>query len=342
MRSGFFNNKLLTVEDFAHFGRGLFTNGVLLDAGGELAVSAGTSGMAFDVAAGYCWINGRYGQAENAETVTLTNGDGSNPRKDRIVVRLDIDSAEISIRAVEGTPAASPTAPDLTRTSTVYELGLAVIDVPAGAITAGACTVTDTRRDTTVCGGAFPNYSGAAVWPTSAMVVGEMKMYAGETAPDKWLFCRGQSLSTSDYPDLFAVIGYTYGGSGSTFQLPDMSERFPRGTNPEASASSARTLGGHGGGAITLSTANLPSHSHTVTVSGGTLTASKLTQVAGGSSSGIEISAIISTPQGYTVADGSITAISASAGDTGSGQSVNVVPKYLNVNYIIYTGVSAQ
>jgi microcystin-dependent protein len=44
-------------------------------------------------------------------------------------------------------------------------------------------------------------------------------------APSGWELCEGQSLDTAVYPDLFAVIGYTYGGSGSTFNLPDLRGR---------------------------------------------------------------------------------------------------------------------
>ncbi|HEU4864994.1 MAG TPA: phage tail protein [Actinomycetota bacterium] len=41
----------------------------------------------------------------------------------------------------------------------------------------------------------------------------------------KWLRCGGQSLATASYPELFAEIGYTYGGAGSTFNLPDLNGR---------------------------------------------------------------------------------------------------------------------
>ena len=41
----------------------------------------------------------------------------------------------------------------------------------------------------------------------------------------KWLRANGQALSTASYPDLWAEIGYTYGGSGATFNLPDLNGR---------------------------------------------------------------------------------------------------------------------
>jgi microcystin-dependent protein len=56
-------------------------------------------------------------------------------------------------------------------------------------------------------------------------VVGMVIPFAGQIPELKWLICEGQSLDTAVYPDLFAVIGYTYGGSGSTFNLPDLRGR---------------------------------------------------------------------------------------------------------------------
>lgn len=49
---------------------------------------------------------------------------------------------------------------------------------------------------------------------SSASDIGVVRSFAGTTIPDGWLACNGASLSTTTYADLFAVIGYTYGGSG--------------------------------------------------------------------------------------------------------------------------------
>lgn len=49
--------------------------------------------------------------------------------------------------------------------------------------------------------------------------------FAGTEAPEGFAFCDGRSLSKSEYPDLFDVIGYTYGGSGDNYNLPDLRER---------------------------------------------------------------------------------------------------------------------
>jgi len=51
--------------------------------------------------------------------------------------------------------------------------------------------------------------------------------YAGATAPDGWLPCRGQAVSRTAYVDLFVAIGTAYGpGDGATsFNLPDLRGR---------------------------------------------------------------------------------------------------------------------
>lgn len=59
--------------------------------------------------------------------------------------------------------------------------------------------------------------------------VGSMIMFGGTTAPEGWLLCNGASVSTTTYAELFAAIGYTYGGSGGSFNLPDMRGAVPRG-----------------------------------------------------------------------------------------------------------------
>ncbi len=49
-----------------------------------------------------------------------------------------------------------------------------------------------------------------------------------------WMLCDGRSLSVYLYPELFAVLGYLYGGSGDSFQIPDYRGYFWRGTDAGA------------------------------------------------------------------------------------------------------------
>jgi microcystin-dependent protein len=53
--------------------------------------------------------------------------------------------------------------------------------------------------------------------------VGEIRMFAGNFAPNGWMLCDGQSLSIAENDTLFNLIGTTYGGDGqSTFILPNL------------------------------------------------------------------------------------------------------------------------
>lgn len=69
---------------------------------------------------------------------------------------------------------------------------------------------------------------------------GFMALYAGSTDPNGWFVCDGRSLSTTIYPDLFSVIGYRYGGTGSSFNLPNLFGRSVFGVDNMGGATSGR------------------------------------------------------------------------------------------------------
>jgi microcystin-dependent protein len=93
--------------------------------------------------------------------------------------------------------------------------------------------------------------------------IGEITMFAGNYAPRGWAFCHGQSLSISQNQTLYSLLGTTYGGNGVTnFFLPDLRGRVAIGSNRVPDSSKVR-LGKHGGvEKYTLSSAQLPTHSH--------------------------------------------------------------------------------
>lgn len=98
---------------------------------------------------------------------------------------------------------------------------------------------------------------------TAIMPVGMYVPYAGATAPARWLLCDGSAYSTTAYPKLFAVIGYSYGGSGGNFNVPDMRGRAPIGAGTGTGLSTFAV--GQSTGTETISTAQMPVHSHGVT-----------------------------------------------------------------------------
>jgi microcystin-dependent protein len=93
----------------------------------------------------------------------------------------------------------------------------------------------------------------------------EIRMFGFNFPPRGWAGCDGQLLPISQNQALFALVGTTYGGNGqTTFALPDLRGRTPLhfGQGPGLQQ---RTLGQTGGSeSETLSTAQLPSHTHPV------------------------------------------------------------------------------
>ncbi len=98
--------------------------------------------------------------------------------------------------------------------------------------------------------------------------VGEIRMFAGSFPPNGWMFCDGQLLPISENETLFQLIGTTYGGDGeSTFGLPNLQSRVPIhfGTGPEGITYQIAETGGTE--SVTLSTQQIPVHSHSVVIS---------------------------------------------------------------------------
>lgn len=58
---------------------------------------------------------------------------------------------------------------------------------------------------------------------------GLIAWFSNMTPPQGWLYCDGSTISSSDYPKLYAIIGTKYGGNSSNFKLPDLRNQFIRG-----------------------------------------------------------------------------------------------------------------
>ncbi len=123
----------------------------------DFAVTA-NGDLTVTVSAGQAWVRparfrGRSIIMEQPETVTLTAADTVRSRIDRLVLRYDATAKKTSLTVLTGTPdSASPTAPEITRTTLVYDLCLADIRRPAASTAITAADITDTRADEAVCG----------------------------------------------------------------------------------------------------------------------------------------------------------------------------------------------
>jgi microcystin-dependent protein len=93
-------------------------------------------------------------------------------------------------------------------------------------------------------------------------------MFAGNFAPAGWDFCSGQLLPISENETLFQLIGTTFGGDGQeTFALPQIQSRIP--IHMGSGGGGTYVLGESGGAeTVTLTTQQMPSHTHPFLVSG--------------------------------------------------------------------------
>jgi len=162
--------------------------------------------------------------------------------------------------------------------------------------------------------------------------LGEIRIFGGNFAPIGWALCDGSLLQISQNTALFSILGTTYGGDGiRTFALPDLRGRVvvSFGQGPGLSPYQEGTMGG--AESSTLTTAQMPAHSHLVGASNTPSTADPKGAVPAkvvGAEPGSGTHVYGAAPDGTTMNNAMI-------GATGSGQPVSVLQPYLVVNYII-------
>ena len=148
--------------------------------------------------------------------------------------------------------------------------------------------------------------------------------------------CSGQIIAISQNQALFALIGTTYGGNGtSTFGLPDLRGRVPVGTGngPGLSPYAAGQMGGTE--AVTLTQQQMPLHNHLVNAQNGPGTATPPTGgflAITGSKGG--------ATQYETYAASATSSVQLNTGTvslTGGSQSHTNIQPYLGMNYFICT-----
>lgn len=98
--------------------------------------------------------------------------------------------------------------------------------------------------------------------------IGEIVLFAGNFAPRNWAFCDGQLIAISQNDALFSLIGTTYGGDGrTTFALPDLRGRVPLGVGGGPGLPSYSQGQAGGSERVSLTQAQIPSHTHGVDTS---------------------------------------------------------------------------
>lgn len=175
--------------------------------------------------------------------------------------------------------------------------------------------------------GSLPLFAPNSATGASLLPAGMILAWCSINPPPGWTICDGSPYPTVNYPDLFAVLGYTFGGSGATFNVPDLAGRVIRGAD---AAMIPYVLGQQGGAdSVTLDANQLPAHTHPIT------------------DPGHDHSSVVQGT-GYAAADGgtgnradagvtgtSLTGITATDANVTTGLSVPTIDPYTAIYYII-------
>lgn len=205
-------------------------------------------------------------------------------------------------------------------------------------------------------------FRGTFFQEVATVPIGTILPFAGEIVPTGYLLCDGSEKQRAIYPELFSVIGYTYGAPAflqgtATFRLPDLRGRFPIGRNTMdngdqiptntglidsntqalsgANASTAGILGNtNGNDEISLAVANIPNHNHDFVGDNGT------EFYATNNTSGIpdDTGAFVGNGPDAVNQGQYINTTGDMIGFTTPVTPIDIMNPYMTINYIIFTG----
>lgn len=180
--------------------------------------------------------------------------------------------------------------------------------------------------------------------------IGQIMQVGFNYAPVGWLACNGQLISIAQNSAMFALLGTTFGGNGqTTFGIPDARGRAFKGVGQGPGTSNYVWGQMSGTENVTLTSANLPQHTHpaqgiSVTVSAANAAANTDTPAAGrllassnDGGSGGQVNIYIPAAAGQNLVQLGGVAVSGNTGIAGGNLPVSILEPYLAVWTIIAT-----
>jgi len=174
---------------------------------------------------------------------------------------------------------------------------------------------------------------------------GMITPFGGSSAPTHWLLCDGTEYVIGTYPELYAVIGSSFGvATAGYFRTPDLRGRMPLGKDNmggtsanRVTATAADNVGGFGGDeSKVIPVTNLPDHEHDLQGAAGAqyYAVRDVPGIGAGETTAITYDAPTGSGQGSALpSSGGVL-----SGSLGNAQ--DVMNPFTTVNYIIYTGQS--
>jgi len=174
---------------------------------------------------------------------------------------------------------------------------------------------------------------------------GMITPFGGSSAPTHWLLCDGTEYVIGTYPELYAVIGSSFGvATAGYFRTPDLRGRMPLGKDNmggtsanRVTAAAADSVGGFGGDeSKVIPVTNLPDHEHDLQGAAGAqyYAVRDVPGIGAGETTAITYDAPTGSGQGSALpSSGGVL-----SGSLGNAQ--DVMNPFTTVNYIIYTGQS--
>jgi len=160
----------------------------------------------------------------------------------------------------------------------------------------------------------------------SSPFLGEIRMFGFNFPPVGWALADGQLLPIAQNTALFSLLGVQFGGDGvTTFALPDLRGRMANHQGPGPGLSN-RVVGATGGAeTVTLTTAQMPNHTHQL-VANSTSATTKHPAGTALAEAGERI---------YAPAPNDTAMNAAAIGHAGSSQPFGVLPPFLTLNFCI-------